>query len=428
LTSAAPAADFDRHVMARCAHGLLPSVPAGAPEESIAMIRTIHIQGFKSIADQEFELGRLNCLIGANGVGKSNVLEAVGILGAAANGRVDDEAIVRRGVRPGLPRLYKTAFEAGRIRPHITLQARSADGAVFRVTLLNPLERPEPAWSFKTEFLSDGTSELVSRGVSGGKGNLAPTAGLSALKLVELPSTSVAAVLLQALQAYAIYNPNTPALRATVQDPQMRPPLGLSGGGLAEAFQNLRETLGDDDERLDQIFSLIDWVRDISATDAASSLLSPSVARGKNILKFTDRFMKDKRNTLTAYDASEGALYVLFAAVLCLSASAPRLLAVDNLDQALNPRLVARLTEKLSGWLASTNPERQLVFTAHNPAVLDGLDLTDDEVRLFAVERNNLGHTCVRRVTLSDELRKLNQEYPLSRLWMMGNLGAVPNV
>jgi predicted ATPase len=392
------------------------------------MIRTIHIQGFKSIADQTLELGRLNCFIGANGVGKSNVLEAIGILGAAANGRVDDEAIVRRGVRAGLPRLYKTSFEAGRIPPHITLEAASTDGAVFRVALLNPLEKPEPAWSFKSEFLSDSKSELVSRGVRGDRSHLTATAGLSALKLVELPSTSAAAVLLQTLQTYAIYCPNTPTLRATVQDPQMRPPVGLSGGGLAEAFQDVRKALSDDDERLDEAFTLIDWVRDISATDAASSLLSPSVARGKNVLKFTDRFMKGSRNTLTAYDASEGALYVLFAAVLCLSASAPRLLAVDNLDQALNPRLISRLTERLSGWLESTDAARQLLFTAHNPAVLDGLDLTDDEVRLFAVERNSNGHTCVRRVTLSEELRKLNEQYPLSRLWMMGNLGAVPNV
>jgi predicted ATPase len=392
------------------------------------MIRTIHIQSFKSIVDQTLELGRLNCLIGANGVGKSNFLEAIGILGAAANGRVDDEAIVRRGVRAGLPRLYKTSFEAGRIPPHITLEARSIDEAVFRVALLNPLDKPEPAWSFKSEVLSEGASNLVSRGVRGDKSNLAATAGLSALKLVELPGASAGAVLLQTLQAYAIYCPNTPALRATVQDPQMRPPVGLSGGGLAEAFQDLRRALGDDDERLDQVFDLIDWVRDISATEAASSLLSPSVARGKNVLKFTDRFMKGNRNTLTAYDASEGALYVLFAAVLCLSASTPRLLAVDNLDQALNPRLLSRLTGRLSGWLESADPERQLVFTAHNPAVLDGLDLTDDEVRLFAVERNSDGHTCMRRVTLSDELRKLNEQHPLSRLWMMGNLGAVPNV
>lgn len=51
-------------------------------------------------------------------------------------------------------------------------------------------------------------------------------------------------------------------------------------------------------------------------TDAVGDLLSPSVPRTENVLKFTDRFMASPRNTLTAADASEGALYVLFAAVL----------------------------------------------------------------------------------------------------------------
>ena len=138
--------------------------------------------------------------------------------------------------------------------------------------------------------------------------------------------------------------------------------------------------------------------------------------------------MAPSRNTLTASDASEGALYVLFAAVLCLSPSSPKLLTIDNLDQALNPRLIARLVERLPGWLKHGDSGRQLLFTAHNPAVLDGLDLSNDEVRLFAVERNSDGHTCVRRIELSPELQKQNTQYPLSRLWLMGHLGAVPNV
>src|SRR5882724_2715409 len=149
-------------------------------------LREIHIKGFKSIVDQTLAPGRVNCFIGANGVGKSNVLEAVGVLGAAASGRVDDEAIVRRGVRAGLPRLYKTSFSGTQIPPHITLEADSESAATFRVSLLNPLEKPEPAWSFKTEFLSSGATEVVSRGVRSGKENLDPTAGLSALKVVEL--------------------------------------------------------------------------------------------------------------------------------------------------------------------------------------------------------------------------------------------------
>ena len=53
------------------------------------MIRNIQIDGFKSIVSQTLELGRVNCFIGANGAGKSNVLEAIGVLSASASGRVD---------------------------------------------------------------------------------------------------------------------------------------------------------------------------------------------------------------------------------------------------------------------------------------------------------------------------------------------------
>ena len=172
----------------------------------------------------------------------------------------------------------------------------------------------------------------------------------------------------------------------------------------------------------------MDWVGDIRSSSRPGSSLSPNMPRTRQVLKFIDRFMQADRNTLTAYDASEGALYVLFCAMLCLSCKAPTIFSIDNLDQALNPRIVTRLTAKLSPWLRHGNPERQLLFTAHNPAVLDGLDLEDDEIRLFAVDRNSVGHTIVRRLQLSDRLHALHKEYPLSRLWMMGSLGAVPNV
>lgn len=391
------------------------------------MIRTIKVDGFKSIPSMILELGRVNCFIGANGVGKSNILEAIGVLGAAAKGRIDDESLEYRGVRPGLPRLYKSSFADVRTPPHISLSATDDGNATYRVSLLNPLENPQPAWSYKTEYLSDGNVEHVSVGVRSDR-SLSPTAGFAALKLVEISLENPASVLMSCLQQYSIYSPNTLALRAIVADKQTRLPVGLAGGRLAEAFYELQKQVFEkDDGLLDSVFELIDWVADIE-TGPPGSLLSPSVPRTKEILKFTDRFMNQSRNTLSGYDASEGALYVLFCAILCLTPQSPRLFAIDNLDQALNPRLVTRLVGKLGGWLARTDSERQLLFTAHNPAVLDGLDLSDNEVRLFAVDRDSAGHTQVTRITLSEKLIALNREYPLSRLWLMGNLGAVPNV
>lgn len=397
----------------------------------MTMIRQVEVRGFKSIYDATVEIGRVNCFIGANGVGKSNLLEALGVLGAAANGVVDDESLLRRGVRAGLPRSYKSSFASDRNPPHITIGATSEADAVYRVSLLNPIKDPEPAWTYKTEVLKEGDLDIVSDGVRNKK-NLNPQAGLAALKLVDLPTHNSAAQLMQRLQDFAIYCPNTPALRGIVPDQQSRTPVGLSGGQLAEGFASLRKHLeaqGEEGEDiLDEVLELIDWVADIETTNSGSSLLSPKVPRTKQILKFSDRFMQKSRNELTAYDASEGALYVLFTAVLCLLPQAPKILAVDNLDQALNPRLLKTLISRLSGWLAHNAPDRQLLFTAHNPAALDGLDLLDQEVRLFAVERNSNGQTVINRLTLTPKLVELNKEYPLSRLWLMGHLGAVPNV
>jgi len=398
------------------------------------MLRTISIDGFKSILSLRLELGRVNCLIGANGVGKSNILEAIGVLGAAANGTVDDEALLRRGVRPGLPRLYKSSFTSARTPAQIGLEAadsRESDAAVFRVNLLNPLDNPTPAWHFKTEYLFDGLTEKVSDGVRGKSDN--PTRnrsrGLSALNLATLPPDNRAAILMLVLQRYSIYTPSTATLRGMVGDPQSRDPVGLSGGRLAEAFSDFKKAQLDGDEALlDDVLELVDWVKSVDTTTAVSTLLSPSVSRSTNVLKFTDRFMKEDRNTLTAYDASEGALYVLFAAILCLSKLSPPFFAIDNLDQALNPILATALTRKVCSWIGRAGTTRQMLFTTHNPAVLDGLDLADDETRLFAVDRDSDGQTVVRRVLLTPELLELNKEYPLSRLWLMGSLGAVPNV
>ena len=190
------------------------------------MLRTLKIRGFKSIHEEAIALGRVNCFIGANGVGKSNLLEALGVLGAAANGVVDDESLLRRGVRAGLPRLYKSSFASQRTPAHIGIGVEGEDGAGYRVSLLNPLESPEPAWSYKTEVLTDGRDEVVSDGVRSKK-NLNPQAGLAALRLVDLEPANVAARLMQSLQEYAIYCPNTPILRGIAPDMQSRRPVGL---------------------------------------------------------------------------------------------------------------------------------------------------------------------------------------------------------
>jgi len=396
----------------------------------VCMINRIQVNGFKSLRDFHLDLGLINVFIGANGSGKSNILEAIGVLSAAASGRVDDESLIRRGVRPGLPSLYKSSFKKDRTPPHISLSGQSRT-ASYSVSLLNPLKDPQPSWEFKTEYLGTESNAIVSRGVPHKK-KYDPSRGLSALKVVDLDEEDPGGVLLKTLQNYAIFSPYTTMLRGVEPDPQTREPVGLSGGGLAHALHEL-QALAIVDERieiaLDDVLACLDWVEQMDTSTGANELLSPSVPRSKRIIRFTDRFMVKERNQLTAFDASEGSLYVLFAAALTLLPSAPAFLAIDNVDQSLNPRLVRELSRLLCEWVTQKE-QQQVIFTAHNPAVIDGLDLEDDRIRLFAVDRNNTGHTLARRVHLTPELAEMakQNDWPLSRLWMMGHIGGVPNV
>lgn len=65
-------------------------------------------------------------------------------------------------------------------------------------------------------------------------------------------------------------------------------------------------------------------------------------------------------------------------------------------------------------------------LTTHSPLVLDGLDITNDDIRLFAVDRNSKGHSQITRITVSKEL--LEEGQSLSRLWINGRLGGVPTL
>lgn len=395
-----------------------------------AMITKFTVNSFKSLESVQVELGQVNVFIGANGSGKSNLLEAMGVLGAAASGRVDDESLLRRGVRPGLPQLYKAAFPGKRAPAHISFGARNAK-ARFEVSLLNPITDPNPAWRYKTETLFRDKSKLVGRSPAQKK-KLNPEQGLAALLSVELNLDDPAVQLLSTLRNFSIYCANTPTLRGLAPEQQVREPVGLSGGRLPEAIREIRKARLDDEwfkETFHEVLSLIDWAKNFDSAASASVPLSPSAAASQRVVRFFDRYMVKGRNVLTGYDASEGALYILFAAVLALHPKSPECFAIDNLDQALNPRLAKRLTEYMCHWILNGKTERQILITAHNPSVLDGLPLRDNRVRLFTVDRDNRGHTVVNRVEVSEKLGKMAEDgWTLSRLWVMGHIGGVPNV
>ena len=75
------------------------------------MLKKISIKNFKSIEEDTIELGRVNVFIGANGCGKSSLLEAIAFGSAIKdNGKIHNSNLIDKGVRIAKPSLIKSSF------------------------------------------------------------------------------------------------------------------------------------------------------------------------------------------------------------------------------------------------------------------------------------------------------------------------------
>lgn len=389
-------------------------------------IERISVKGFKSLNNVTFEPGNVNVFIGANGSGKSTILEAIGVLSVAMTDRVENNSLHRKGIRLSTPSLYKSSFKDSRKSSTIDFQIQWKDGddaITYDVHLNNPND--DSAWRYHSELLYRNETKLWGRS---GNSQVQYDSKVGMLLLAQDEKLDAVKQSAGQLKDYAIYQPSTPILRGISPDNYQATPLGLCGGRLAEAIEELLvEEDGDikfGDLYIEEVLELVDWAANFTVASPKKSSINSAVPTSRRVIEFQDRFMREK-DRFTAYDASEGSLYVLFLLALAMHERAPNVFAVDNFDQAMNPRL-ARATTRLFCDIVKSKKKTAFI-TTHNPLVLDGLQLDDPAIRLFTVERNKVDGTAqIRRIEVTKELIDLDQ--PLSRLWINGRLGGVPNL
>lgn len=213
------------------------------------------------------------------------------------------------------------------------------------------------------------------------------------------------------LDHFLVYAPREDVLRDLARDSDVEP-IGVHGEGLFR----LLKTLDDDGQlpRIKEQLAVLGWFDDLSLAAAA--------APSSRTLQIQDVFL-DGQHPFDQRSVNEGFLFVLLYACLLTSQHTPKFFAVDNVDTALNPKLCARVVKMFAG-LAQAN-DRRVMLTAHNPGALDGLDLHDDEQRLFVVYRNIDGKTRVRRI-LPVDVATTDPPIRLSEAFLRGYLGALP--
>jgi len=388
-------------------------------------INSLHFRNFKVLHDVEIKPGNVNVIIGANGSGKSTVLEAIGLLSLAMTDRINDSTLKSKGVRMSVPSAYKSSFEEYKKSPTIGMEIEWEEKCNFRysVDLNTPSDGHE--WRYHSERLDIDDARVWGRSGRSEK-YYDPSVGM--LMLENNEKLFEARPSIEWMKNYAVYQPSTPVLRSVLQESEPVIPVGLNGGRLAEAIQ---EILHEEDEELffgnvplEEILDLIDWADGLTVSYPNKKNTNPFVSTARRVIEFHDSFMKQK-DKFTGYDASEGALYVLFLACLALHPKAPRIFAVDNFDQALNPRLTRAVTRKFCKMILDNG--KTVFLTTHNPLTLDGLDLLDSRIRLFTIDRSSkTGEALLKRVEIKKDL--VDKDMPLSRLWTSGMIGGVPNL
>ena len=389
-------------------------------------IKEIRIKNFKSLYDVSFCPGNINVFIGANGSGKSSVLEAIGVLSAAMTDRVNNNSLQRKGVRLSTSSLYKSQFRSiERSMPTVDFAMnweRNHDKYDYSVHLTTPSDND--TWKYHSESVSKngeivfGRSNRTSVQLNNKVGYYALSEKLTGEEYTDMGNY---------ISGYGIYQPDTLTLRGNAADPTQVTPIGLTGGRLSDAMEDLFSVV--DDEimfgtlSMDDVLELIEWASDIHITKPKKSNLNPGVPSTRQVIEFQDRFLKNK-SVFTGYDASEGALYVLFMLTLAMHPDVPGMFAIDSFDHALNPRLAKRITEIFSQLIIESG--KTVFMTTHNPLVLDGLNLADERIRLFAINKNKYGYAELNRIQISQELLETGQS--LSRLWINGLLGGVPEL
>jgi AAA15 family ATPase/GTPase len=397
----------------------------GETREKFFLERVI-IKNFKSIVDTTIDLGRINVFIGANGSGKTNILEALAFVGAFRGDDLNLDGLYSRGVRIARPNLIISSFLDTEQKASVEVELK--------------LKVNEEHQSYETELVPFNSNNIYSKWYDlKRKGDSYETILSQLIKAVENNPSLSAEDLLKSintistgasaetrksfdnwLSEYAIFDVNTKTLRGITPPDSRKTPLGLNGEWLDSIISNFKK---DTRDRLLKT-QYFDWLDNIIAESENDDdgYVGLKANKSTSNLYFTDKYMNASNKTLSAENSNEGILHVLFYLSLFISHRTPKLFGIDNIETALNPRLCRFLIKELAD--LSKQYDKQALITTHNPAILDGLNLLDDEQRLFEVFRNDEGHTEVRRIKFKSDLS--DKSGKLSQMWLSGQLGATP--
>jgi predicted ATPase len=373
-------------------------MPFGWEIAMVSGFSGLSVSGYRRLKSVDISLRRLNVLIGANGVGKSSILDVLHLLGVSADRRLAT-AVLEKG---GLQSILTADGRTSELSVQVRYQPETAGYISYELTLKEAGALPVLSIDNERLFQSS-IGELLDDAATEPDKNYhrsetalsqAPAMGKASDFRYILASTS------------AIYHSLDISERAPIKTPQRLYPTrapGANGEDLLSCLWTIRETARDNYEAIE------DSLR--AAFPSFERLEFPPVAAGSFSLGWRD---SNFTRPLYANELSEGTLRFLWLITLLQSPGLPKITLIDEPEVSLHPELLRILTELMR----EASERTQLFVATHSDRFVRFLH--PDELIVCDLDE---GAGMTAQWAGSLDLKEWLEDYTLDQLWSKGILG-----
>jgi len=363
-------------------------------------IDKITLKGFKSVRSlEDFPLGPVNILIGANGCGKSNFVSFFFLLREMVEGRLE-KAVNKAGGADvllfGGPKVTKSIeahLEFGVNGYQFSLEPTADDRLIFADERIEYHADPGTATSSVNRSIGHGHSE-------------------SKLKAHVEGGWKVAEYVCDAVSSWTVYHfhdtSETASMRrrCSVRDNERLQP---DAGNLAAFLYRLRE-------EEEETYGLICETVRLVAPFFKDFKLRPKKRKDDGYLELEWK-QKDSDYPFHPSQLSDGTLRFIALATALLQPHPPATVLIDEPELGLHPQAL----DVLANLILQAQAQTQLIVSTQSAALLNAFE----PEQIVVIDREE-GESRFRRLDADDLRAWLEQDYTLGELWQKNVYGGGP--
>jgi len=373
-------------------------------------IREVHIRNYKSIEQAVVRLSDLTVLIGTNGSGKSNFVDALSFVRDCVADSVD-LAIQRRGGFSGL--LWRPASTSGSIGIRLVIDLPNEDVADYAIELSGEQGRSTTVTEERCVVTRAGgqadcfslkNGEFIEE-IAGIRARIEP--GRLALFAASAASEYRNVYdFLMGIRSYGIIPEKLGEMQTVDPGLQLRP----DGSNGASVLRRLNDT---DPDRFERVAELLKSVVP-GVTGIGTQLFG---GRFESVRFEEEGPTPDSPMSFMAPSMSEGTLRVLGFLLAAYQPLAPSVMVIEEPEANIHPAAA----EVVTSVLIDASRRSQILVTTHSPEVLDYDDLSDD---VFRVVAKTEGRTAIAPVSAASREVIRDHLYSPGELLRINELGA----